>query len=769
LRTVSLSDVVPVLRRHKWLILSAVVLCVAATAYKRATQVIEYGVTASLRLVNERRTFTEGISEDPATEPRGSDPADATLTQINILQSGAVLGPVVDETGFRIESLTAGLYPSAFRAVDIRDAELEDTLRLRFDAAGFSVTRNGQQARAAYGSPVRITGVEFRLDRRPPVDSAVVRVMDRATAISRLRRRISVGAPGDAGIIAIRFAAPDPGLASRLVPALAATAERVSAEMAQQAARRRRVFIEEQLRQTDAALQSAQDSLSAFRSRRQIYDSESRIASRQASIAELQSRRTQLESDYHTAKTLLTRLQSAPVGASSEDLARLVYSPALASNAAVSQLYSRWIEAATEMAGLTSGVNAKSAQNPEVERLAAQMRTTQTNLLNAVRSHVASLAEQLRDVEAQQARGAAEMRALPESVTEENRLAQHVDAISRLADELRSGLQRARIAEAVEAGQLQVLDVSGTVPTGGVGRRYFVLALVLGLFVGGAGAFVREMLDSSLRRPDELESVLRVPDLGVIPSLTRGLPTRRNLLRGASRTADDSRSAPASPVPWHAAEAYRFLRANLNHARSERRIQSIVVTSQGPAEGKTTVTANLAQTFANQGERVLIIDADLHRPTLHRMFQLSREPGLTDVLQSAATLEQAIHPSGSPNLSILPAGSTAPNATELLSRADMTKVLQAVRNRFDLFIVDTPPLGGTADAAILGAKVDGVIVVVRAGATDSDRARRVVSQLERTGAHVIGAVMNDPDAELLKYGRVYAYPYEYAYYSSTAG
>jgi capsular exopolysaccharide synthesis family protein len=351
-----------------------------------------------------------------------------------------------------------------------------------------------------------------------------------------------------------------------------------------------------------------------------------------------------------------------------------------------------------------------------------------------------------------------------------------VESIRRAADELRDELEKARVAEAVEAGQVQIV-YPAPLPARpiGSGRAAKVsLGLLLGLLIGGLAAFFREHMNTAIVRREDLER-LQVINLGVVPRVGdegkgRGrkvwLPIRvlGAPAAGAPRAPGGELvtvSSPTSP----AAEAYRSLRTNLIFSHAVRELKTIVVTSSGPAEGKTLTSCNLAVAFAQQGLRVLLVDADMRKPRVHRVFGLEREAGLSETILGYRAADETIRPTAVDGLFVLPAGTPPPNPSELLGGAGMRALVAEMRGRFDLVLFDTPPVLAASDSAVLGAGVDGVVVVVRAGQTESGAAAEALDHLTGVGSRVVGAVLNDPEAKLPRYGGYY---YSYGYYTHEA-
>jgi capsular exopolysaccharide synthesis family protein len=211
------------------------------------------------------------------------------------------------------------------------------------------------------------------------------------------------------------------------------------------------------------------------------------------------------------------------------------------------------------------------------------------------------------------------------------------------------------------------------------------------------------------------------------------------------------------------AEAYRMLRTNLLFTQAVNTLRTLAITSAVPGEGKTTTAANLAISCAQQGMKILLVDCDLRRSRLHRLFNVASTPGLTGLLLGQCTPAEALRATRVEGLTVLPSGVLPPNPGEILGGARMKRALDAFSTAFDLVVMDTPPLRAAADAAILGGRVDGVALVVRAGETDRAAALYSVQQLEGVGARVLGAILNDPDAKVPQYGDYYYY---YDYYGA---
>lgn len=213
-------------------------------------------------------------------------------------------------------------------------------------------------------------------------------------------------------------------------------------------------------------------------------------------------------------------------------------------------------------------------------------------------------------------------------------------------------------------------------------------------------------------------------------------------------------SNPKSPI----AEAYRTLRTNIQFSNVDGELKLLCVTSSGPSEGKTTTATNLAETFAQAGNRVLIIDGDLRRPRVHKVFKVSNNKGLTNVLAGQYSVDDVTQITGT-DVTVMTSGPIPPNPSELLGSQKMKDLMQQLKQRYDVIIIDAAPVGVVTDAAILSTIVDGTILVVASGKTDIDGAKRAKQLLENVGARILGVVMT-----MIPVSRKGYYGYQYYSY-----
>ncbi len=272
-----------------------------------------------------------------------------------------------------------------------------------------------------------------------------------------------------------------------------------------------------------------------------------------------------------------------------------------------------------------------------------------------------------------------------------------------------------------------------------------VLGLALGLGLGLGLAFVRELLDRSVKSPERLEAAAGAPVIGTVPPLKGGAH--------ATPVAEAPRSA--------AAEAFRKLRTNFSFLGVDRQCICCVITSPAMGDGKSTVTANLALALAETGKRVVIVDADLRKPSQHRIFRLQQRIGTTTVLLGQADVRDALQHVPTGSLSVLTSGRLPPNPTELLASRHMTELIRSLRASADVILLDCPPLLPVTDPLVAGRSADGLLLVVRAGANTTDQVQASKVACAKAGVPLFGTVLNaSPVAEgqqPTEYGHYYYY------------
>jgi tyrosine-protein kinase Etk/Wzc len=766
------------LRRHLWLVAAAVLVSVGFAAYRIRQEPPRYTATSAVRLVNARQEMAGQIGTGQPDQLPGwyTDPI---LSQIQVLRSRAVAQEVVDSVGGRLNAEDPEFPLGLLRDVRVLTAaRAGDTLHLAFARDGVRARMGSRAAQAAYGQPLDLGFVRLTVQARPPRYAATrLYVVDERSA-----QMWAIGSMNPAqreltNVIDIHFTANDPLVAQRAANAAAASFQTVSMRSAQTLSRRRRVFVEEQLRGTDSLLLVAQQQLSAFRRGVRAFSPREKFRTTEEGLAEFRLRRQALATEKGIYDQMGRELRTDRGREGAEQIAALAASPEVASNGGIVALYQSLIRYQTARDSITTGRWSRANTNPDVQQLDSLIATYRGRLVRAVQARSEALGAQITVLDEVMAADAASISGLPDAEAEEMRLSREVETLQKLVDDLRRDLQEARIDEAVEAGQVEIVDWA-LAPGSAVGtgtRRRLLFALLVGLMIGGGGALVLDRLNTALVRREDAEAVLHVPVIAVIPRMGEPLrpadrlgQLRARLLPRLPRRAreeDGTQLATVSDLHSAGSQAYRKLRTHLIFSQGGEPPRTLLVTSPAASEGKTTVSANLATTFAQQGLRVVLVDADLRRPRLHGVFGLSRTPGLTELLLGEATMEEAMRATNVEGLQVMGAGRLVAAVSELLGGAAMGRMLRELNARYDVVVVDTPPVLAAADAEILAAQADAVLVVIRAGQTERQSAHYAISQLRAIGARIVGAVLNDPDQKIAGYGK---YAYYYDYYAEAA-
>jgi succinoglycan biosynthesis transport protein ExoP len=328
-----------------------------------------------------------------------------------------------------------------------------------------------------------------------------------------------------------------------------------------------------------------------------------------------------------------------------------------------------------------------------------------------------------------------------------SRLKREEENNAKVVDLVMHRLKDVDLASLLRTNNVRLLDAAEVpgAPSSPNLRFALLLGLLLGLAAGGGAAALLEQLDNTIQGQEDLERLTLAPFLGVIPAV---------------RDSDDLfiHKMPKSPV----AECLRGVRTNLLFLGTERPLQKLLVTSSGPQEGKTTAVIDLGITFAQSGQRTLLVDTDMRKPRLHRAFGLSADVGLTSVLLDEKRLGEALKATQVPDLTVLPCGPMPPNPAELLHTERFRKLVVELSRRYDRILFDSPPVAAVTDAMILAGEVDGVVLLVKAAHTSRDsvvRARRALTDVQ---ARIVGAVLNAVDLKSRGAGYSYA---DYAQYS----
>jgi capsular exopolysaccharide synthesis family protein len=529
-----------------------------------------------------------------------------------------------------------------------------------------------------------------------------------------------------------------------------------------------KAFLGEQLRESRERIERAEEALGAFATQNPsvAIDEEHKVVTQR--ITELSSLLTKAESSRLTMETryeFLTRKGAEP-------LAYFLDRPG------VQKLRLSLLDLGARRAAMADRLG---ANHPDMIELDQQTATIRKQLDAEVGQEVAAIqskheALKLREDGIRKKLDAQEDAALGLQTVAARYgiLKKDLETARSLRDSLLKQQMETSVNSELAASNLRVIE-RAEVPKY-ASKPNVKLNLTLGAFLGVLFAFgstlVANYLDSSVKSSEEIESLLQLPTLAVIPSFTRN--------RQSSYAPHDETAAPATPVPGRigdlvvhreprsmVAEAFRSMRTAVLFSSPGAPPRVILLTSAAASEGKTATSLNLATTLATAGSSVLLMDCDLRRPSCHRAFGVSNENGLSRYLAGQVEFADVVHSVEVPNLSFVPAGPTPPNPAELVGSERMRDTLERLRDEYDFVIIDSPPTLPVTDAVLLGREADGVILVVKGNDTPRELVRRARDQLTQSGVHMLGALINNVNrgwGEMYGYGRYYG-----AYYGPSQG
>ena len=570
---------------------------------------------------------------------------------------------------------------------------------------------------------------------------------------------VDIGPVRRSNLVEVVFFSEDRKLAARAANQLAADYIEQNLQVKWDETVKASEWLQGQLVGLKGKLEKSEDSLQAYAQANSILFVEEKKNLVNERLAQLQVEYTKTQAERFVKESQYSLVQAGEV----QDL------PGFLSNRLVQDLAVRLSELEREYAELTSTVKpdypkavALKSQIDSVQAaLDRQKQSLAQNIIDEYKSAVANEKYLAQALEAQK-KGVNE---IAEKSIQYNILKREVDTSKELYNGLLQRLKEAQVSAGLKASNIRIVDPAEE-PEAPVKPRVILnlaLGFIMGLGLGIGGALVQEYLDNTLKTPDEVESLLRLPSLGLLPSILPNGAGKEAQGKLVSVKGGQEQVAMAPAIQTNPAflEAFRSLRTSiLLSANPVPRM--LLITSALPGEGKTTTTVNLGATLASLGHRVVIVDCDMRRPACHRSTGVENKPGFVQCLTGHVDLPQAILPvPGVTNLSVIPCGPIPPNPAEVLSSPMAGELLRKLRTDFEYVLVDSPPLLSVSDSRILATLTDAVVLVVRAYSTPYEAVRRARELLYGAGARILGVALNDVD--LRRDGYAYNYYYRYGY------
>jgi polysaccharide biosynthesis transport protein len=542
-------------------------------------------------------------------------------------------------------------------------------------------------------------------------------------------------------LVDIDYSDPNPSRAQRIASAYADAFVASNLDKRFQANSYAKVFLEDQLKTLKLRLEDSEKALIAFGQKEEIVATNDKASIAETNLANANAALGLLISDRIKNEQLWKQL----------DQATAINLPQLLTNPVIESLRTKRNTLSTEYQDKLETFKPSypemmqlSNQIAEIDRqLATELKTLKASYKAAFESSSSQENEMKRRVETLKA----DMLDLQKRSIEYNILKREVDTNRSLYDGLLQRYKEVDVAGGVGANNVFIVD-KATLPGGPSSPRLsraLLVSLVFGLGAALGLALLLEHLDDTVRSPEDAERISGLVTLGIIPKIAAG-------------ATDLELANPRS----HTSEAYRSLCTALQLATESGLPKTLLVSSAGPGEGKSTTALSVARHFANVGLKVLLVDADMRKPTLHQRLGLENTTGLSNYLTGACEPPEVLQQTDTPNLAFMASGPIPPNAADLLGTSRLLSLLSVGLEVFDLIVVDSPPVMGLADAPLLASAVAATIFIVGAGQVRTKLIRAAVRRLQVSRATLIGTVITRFDVRH-SYGYGYGYAYGYGY------
>ncbi|MDD3952811.1 MAG: polysaccharide biosynthesis tyrosine autokinase [Lentisphaeria bacterium] len=570
--------------------------------------------------------------------------------------------------------------------------------------------------------------------------------------VSSFINRITVSPIRNSRLVDVSVQAKDPKQSARMANALVRAYIDQNLEAKLGAAKDGVKWLGERMEEERTKVETAEFALLKYKEENQIITDFSsdvemitaqKIAQINTQVLEAESARVEAETRYQQALAL----EQSP-----EMLDSI---PEVLSNDIVKQIKKMEVDLYNRMSELS---NKYGRNHPQMQAIESELADLKKRKITEARRVVSSLKNQYKLALARESslkealeRQKSENLLLNKKAIQFSVLKRQAESARQMYELLVKRFKETSLTEEMKTGNIRVVDHAEVpkYPVSPNKKRNTLLAVVIGLMLGVGAAFLLDYLDNTIKLPEEIKEHLDIAYLGPIPAFT----PREN--------PDD---IPEDLVALHspkstASESFRGIRTGILFSSADIAPHVILVTSAGPGEGKTVCAANLAIAMAQSGSRVVVLDCDMRRPRAHKVFNVSREIGLSNVLVGSGSLKDAIVPTQVENLDLIPSGPIPPNPSELLGSKRMQLILAALRKKYNRIIIDTPPITAVTDAVVMAQAVDGVVLVIRAGETPRQLVQNGLAQLQSSKAHILGAVLNGVHT-----GRDSYYYYQYYYY-----
>lgn len=759
---IRISDYLLILFRRRHIILLVFSIVFIFTAINTLLTKPVYESTATLQL--EERTRESQLLTELVIMSRWNP----VNTEMEILKSRTVCEEVVREIGLDHEiikerkDLTLNM-----ERINIDAGNSERTITVRFidNYGSFSVLdgETPEIGKGVVGKPFIAKPITFQIvsTNAKKGDSFIIKAKPFNKIVKQIQSRIKVKDVGEqTNIMEVSFRYGSPELARNILNKIIEVYLKKNIERKSQDISQTLEFISTQLENVRQELEKSEIELDRYKTEHGFVELSASTTNLIDKLSEFEKTRTELQLKRKQIEPLYNSLK--------EDKSSTGFIlPSIATeDPIVTQMVTNLAQLEVQRRALLEDY---TEQHPQVITITTQINELKRKILDTLENTLDTLNKREKSLSAIIDRYERNLKEIPQAERELAGLLRAAKVNEEIYTFLLKKHEEAKISKAATVSNVRIIDPPSLpeYPIEPKKKRNLLIGLIVGILFGVTIGFIAEFLDDSIKSVEEVERKLKLTIYGSIPHFPEQISEGATSTTGSTRrqTKLFTQLDPRSSI----AEAYRALRTNIQFAELENPLRTILITSTGPGEGKSTTAVNLAISIAQTGQKTLLMDCDLRKPAVHRYFNAPQEPGISSYLLGKIDLEQVLLQTEYENLLILTSGPIPPNPAELLSTTKMSNFLNELKAKFDCIILDTPPILAVTDAVILSSKVDAVFLVIQAGRATIEGVERAFISLKNVNAPLKGAIVNDLKAEsFMRYGYYryyYRYPYYYYYYS----
>lgn len=728
---IDLRDYLRVILKRKWTVITLFVVIVVTVGIHSFTATPIYQATTRLVIEKENPNVVS-IEEVMAVDASGSD---YYQTQYKIIESRTVARQVIKR--LHLDKSEEFFPKPKDDLISNLKRSIRETIAVSKEAIASLLRTENEEVTAEVSE-------EYQPD---------------SSLVSAFISRIEVSPIRNSRLVDVNFQAKDPVMATRIVNALTRAYIDQNLETKLAAVQDAVIWLHTRIAEERGKVEKAEQALLRYKEEHSIITDFSsdvetvtaqKLAQLNTQVVEAESQRVEAETRYKQAAALM----------GTPDMLGSI--PEVLKNELILQIKSMEVGLYKRMSELSKKYGQK---HPRMEAIESELKSLQKRKSQEVNRIINSLGNEYRVALAREkslkgalARQKKESLDLNKKAVAYSVFNREAESARHMYDLLIKRFKETTLTEDMRTGNIRIIDraeVPGT-PVRPKKKLNLLLAIIVGLVMGVGLAFFFEYLDNTIKIPEDVKQHLKIPYLGPIPLLQLERESKGN--PGDDRYPElITLNSPKST----ASESYRGIRTNILLSAAGSAPQVVMISSAVPKEGKTLTTANLAVTMAQAGSKVIVLDCDMRKPKIHKVFGMTRNRGMSNLLVGNDSAEGIILHTDIPNLDIIPCGPIPPNPSEMLGSDRMAALLGTLRKHYNHILIDSSPSTAVTDAVVLSKSVDGIVLVIRAGDTAREIVKNGVAQFEAVGSRVLGAVLNGVDMGKNSY---YYYQYYYYYY-----